>query len=94
MRVKPGQEKALKDEFDRWNRERGPKVKGAVASYVLSPEKRPGELLIVAIFQDRATYAANAQDPEQDRWYRRMREMLTADPEWTDGEIEGQTMKR
>ena len=36
---------------------------------------------------DRDAYRANASDPEQDRWYRRMREHLDADPEWTDGEL-------
>ena len=30
---------------------------------------------------------ANAADPEQNTWYRRMREQLEEDPWWEDGEI-------
>ena len=29
---------------------------------------------------------ANADDPERDRWYGRLRPLLPADPEWEDGE--------
>ena len=40
----------------------------------------------LAVFQDKASYSANADDPEQDGWYRRLRENLESDPEWEDGE--------
>ena len=30
---------------------------------------------------------ANADDPEQDKWYQEMRQHLEADPAWHDGEI-------
>ena len=29
----------------------------------------------------------NGRDPEEDRWYRQLRALLEADPEWEDGEI-------
>jgi hypothetical protein len=73
--------------MDEWDRERKPKVRGAIGGYLFKPDKRSGELIGVAVFRDRQSYQANAQDPEQDRWYRRFREHLTADPEWEDGEI-------
>ena len=41
-----------------------------------------------ASFQDRGTYDANADDPAMDAQYREYRELLEADPEWHDGEIE------
>ncbi len=40
----------------------------------------------MAVFSDKASYAANASDPEQDVWYGKFRDLLEADPEWEDGE--------
>lgn len=48
---------------------------------------RPGEAALVAIFTDRAARRANAKDPEQDRWYRRVREHPETNPMWEDAEI-------
>ena len=93
MLVKSGQEQTVIDMLEKWERERGSKVKGSVAGYILRPDNRAGELLLIGIFEDRATYEANAEDPEQDRWFRRLREMLDADPEWTDGDIFGGASK-
>jgi quinol monooxygenase YgiN len=87
MRLKPGSAPALMALMEDWGRDRKPHVAGAIGSYVLRPDNRPGEAVVVAIFTDRAAYQANAEDPEQDRWYRRLREHLEADPTWEDGEI-------
>jgi heme-degrading monooxygenase HmoA len=87
MRLKPGSQPALESLMEEWGRDFKPKVKGAVGGYVLRPDDRPNEAIVVAIFEDRAAYRANAESPEQDRWYRRMREHLEADPSWNDGEI-------
>jgi quinol monooxygenase YgiN len=89
MRPKPGSEQALLDFAKQWERERKPQVKGAVGGYLFRSEKNPGEYLMVAVFEDRGSYMANANDPEQDRWYRRMRELLVEDPTWEDGEVVG-----
>ncbi len=87
LRAKPGQREELRRLMSEWNRERKPSVRGARESYVLLPEAAPDEAILVAVFEDQASYRANAQDPEQDRWYRRLREYLAADPTWEDGEI-------
>ncbi len=87
LRPKPGSEPALMALIQEWGRDRKPHVHGAIGGYLLRPEKLPGEAVLVAIFADRAAYQTNAADPEQDRWYRRMREHLEADPSWEDGEI-------
>ncbi len=87
MHPKPGHEQTLIELNDEWQRERKPKVKGALGAYVLRPDNKPDEMILMAIFEDRQTYRANAEDPEQDRWFRRLREHLQADPEWEDGEI-------
>jgi len=87
MQPKPGQEQAVADFHRRWERERRPRVDGVVAAYVFKPRRQPGELIGVAVFDCAANYYKNADDPEQDRWYRRLRELLQADPEWNDGDV-------
>ena len=52
---------------------------------VLKSDRVPGEYLGVAVFKDRKSYTANAEDPEQDNWYRQIRQLLQSDPEWNDG---------
>ena len=86
MKVKPGQEQRVVDVFQEWETERRPKVEGVVAGFLFKPDKKPGELVGVAVFKDRASYMANANDPDQDKWYRKLRELLQADPAWEDGE--------
>ena len=87
IKVKPGQEQKLIDVFKEWDRDRKPKVSGVVHSLLLKPDKKPNELIGVAIFKDKATYSANADDPEQDKWYRQMREYLEENPSWEDSEF-------
>jgi hypothetical protein len=87
LKVKPGQEEKLLVLLQEWDRDRKPKVKGAVGGYVYKLEGRPNEYILVVLFQDRDSYVTNAEDPEQDRWYRRFRELLEVDPLWHDGEV-------
>lgn len=87
MKLKPGKEQELKGVLNEWERDRKPKIQGTVHSLVLQPDNKPGEVVGVAIFPDKASYRANAEDPEQDKWYKKMRELLEDDPEWEDGEF-------
>jgi quinol monooxygenase YgiN len=84
--VQPGKEQEFLAIGEQWTKERG-EATGQVAEYVFRSDGRSGEYYLVGIFRDRETYDANARDLETDRWYRRMRETLTADPEWHDGEV-------
>jgi hypothetical protein len=86
MKVKTGKESELLSMFQMWERERKPKVAGAIGSLVLKSDRVAGEFLGVAVFKDKKSYAANAKDPEQDKWYRQLRLLLQSDPEWNDGE--------
>jgi hypothetical protein len=89
LKVKPGEEQGLRAAQDRWWRERRPKVKGAVTSYLCKPVNGArDEQILIAIFDTKENYVANANDPEQDAWYQEFRSHLAADPEWTDVEIE------
>jgi quinol monooxygenase YgiN len=85
MRVKPGAEQQVLRLMEEWERDRKPKIRGALGSYLFRPDNRSGELIGVAVFRDQQSYRANGNDPEQDAWYRRLREQLQADPEWEDG---------
>jgi quinol monooxygenase YgiN len=87
MRPKPGSEKAFLALMDEWRKTRKAKIKGAVAAYTYRLDRDPGQLVMAVVFQDKKSYRANAEDPEQDRWYRKMRELLQSDPVWEDGEI-------
>jgi len=56
--------------------------------FVLYPDGKD-EVYIVAVFTDRETYYANANDPAQHERYLEYRALLEEDPTWTDGEISG-----
>ncbi len=87
IRPKAGKEQDVVRMLEEWDRERRPKVKGALGGYMYKLDK--GGLMGVVVFQSMEDYAANASDPQQDAWYRRFRDLLEADPEWNDGEIIG-----
>ena len=86
LKVKPGQEQAVADVLKEWETKLKPNIKGAVGGLLLKPDSGSGELLGAAIFQDKASYMANADNTEQHQWYMKLRDLLEADPEWTDGE--------
>ena len=87
LRVKAGKADEIGNWMDRWNRERAPRIKGPVATYVYRMDDEPQNLIAAVIFADKESYVANAEDPEQDRWFQEMRQLLEADPEWHDGEV-------
>ena len=86
IRVKVGHEDGLKQTMRDWNTERKPKVAGAMSGYLYQLDSDPQDWTMVALFQDKETYRANADDPDQDRWFRRLMEHLEAEPQWHDGE--------
>ena len=69
-----------------WNVERKPKVKGALSSYLFELDSDPQDWILVALFEDKESYEANADDPEQDKWFRQLMEHLDGEPQWHDGE--------
>ena len=84
IRPKGGDTTALRALLDEWNQEQRPKVPGAHEGYLFVPDAR-GPAFLLAIFDDVATYRANAETPAQHAWYLRLREQLEADPDWMDG---------
>ena len=62
---------------------------GFVASALYKADAGGQEYWLAVIFEDQASYRANAESPEQDARYRVMRSYLESDPEWHDGEVLG-----
>ena len=83
IRVKPENREAMRKVFERQNERQ---VEGFKNSYVLFENEGDGAWL-VAIFEDRATYDKNADDPAMHEQYVAYRALMEAEPEWHDGEI-------
>ena len=49
-------------------------------------EEEPWRFCLVIHFVDEESYRRNAASPEQDAFYRKLRDCLEDDPEWIDGE--------
>jgi len=62
-------------------------IPGQRATYVYRMENDPNMFMMAVIFDDRASYVANANSPEQNVRYLQMVDLLEGPPEWHDGEI-------
>lgn len=87
MQPSPGKAQELIDLEARWLDERQPQIAGYLNQYMLVPDAQSGEVLGIVIFDSEQNYRANAEAPEQNRWYEQMRALLSTDPEWHDGRI-------
>jgi hypothetical protein len=84
MVVKKENREALRAVFQE---DGGREIVGHTGTYVLM-ENDSDNVWLLAIFEDRATYDANADDPKMHETYVKYRALLEEDPEWHDGEIE------
>jgi len=84
-RVKPENRDALTKVLARQDADGMPA--GFVTAYTLY-ENDSDTAWLFAVFEDRAAYDANADDPAQNERYVEYRALMEDDPEWHDGEIE------
>jgi heme-degrading monooxygenase HmoA len=84
LRAKPG---AYEQLMDVGTQDPVPRVPGFVAQYVYRSDADSNEYWLAVVFESKEAYLANAASSTQDASYRRLRELLTIDPEWRDGEI-------
>jgi heme-degrading monooxygenase HmoA len=84
MVLKPGAEPQM-TALMREEEEAG--IPGERGSIVYRSDGDPNELFLAIVFESKEAYVANANSPEMHQRYLRYRELLTADPEWHDGEI-------
>ncbi len=84
MRLRPGAEAqiaALMRQYETLN------IPGQRMTYVYRMDNDPNTVMMAVIFDDKASYVANANSPEQNARYQQMVALLEAPPEWHDGEI-------
>ena len=62
------------------------KIEGFRGAWVMFPENREGEAVMVAMFENSELYWKNANDPEQDKRYQEFAQYFDSEPEWSDGE--------
>ena len=86
-RALPGKAQAVAEQMDKWQREQKPQAKGYVRSILVANNDNADEIMGAVRFDSSENYFANAGRPEQDAWYRELRALLTADPEWFDGTL-------
>ena len=82
MRLRPGVEPFFRAQFDALVHEQ---LKGWVSSTFYQSDTDPLDVWMVVAFDSKESYRANADRPNMDAIYRRMRGCLDADPEWHDG---------
>jgi quinol monooxygenase YgiN len=85
-RVKPENRDSLREVLAKQQTDGAPA--GFVNAYTLF-ENDSDTAWLFAIFEDRASYDKNADDPAQNERYVAYRALMEQDPEWHDGEIEG-----
>jgi hypothetical protein len=85
-RVRPEDREKLQEVFQRQGSRRT--IPGMVAAYTLFEDDGDTAWLF-AVFEDRAAYRTNADDPAQHQDYVEYRALMQDDPEWHDGEIHG-----
>jgi hypothetical protein len=88
VRPKEGKEAEVVAHFAEWWRVRSPRsVPEAVAAHVFKLVDRPDELMVPVVFETREAYEANARDPAQSYWHRKLVSLLQEEPKWIDGDV-------
>jgi hypothetical protein len=84
FRIKPGMEQRLQEHMKSYE---SLNVPGFVNTLVYKMDANANEYFMAVVFQDKASYVKNAEDPAQDARYRQFIAFLDGEPEWHDGEI-------
>ena len=84
MVLKPG----MRERFVAlWREIDAPGFPARVAEYLYQSDTDPDELYLAVVFASEEAYRKNAENPAMDASYRRVRELMAADPEWHDGAV-------
>ncbi|MDQ6847985.1 MAG: antibiotic biosynthesis monooxygenase [Candidatus Dormibacteraeota bacterium] len=82
--VKEGKEKELEQLSQELMREMPP---GGRTVVVYRADKNPREYWVASTWESKEAYTSNSNTPEQDARFRKLRDLMDADPEWHDGEV-------
>lgn len=83
IKVKPGKLDDLQSAMQPGSED----APGAVGIFVYQMDVDPSELYMVAVFESKEAYFANAERPETNANYEKILEFVESEPEWHDGEI-------
>jgi quinol monooxygenase YgiN len=84
MKLKPGSYEKMQELMKGFEEQ---PVKGFLFNTVFRSQKDPNEIWLVVGFEDEASYRANADNPRTNEMAEQYQKMMTAPPEWHDGEI-------
>ena len=84
FRIKPGKRDEM---LSLMSQDNNLDLAGWVADYVYQIDQDSNEFFLVAFLDNKETYSANADSPEQHERYLKRRALLEGDPEWNDGSI-------
>ncbi len=87
MKVQPGKIGDLKALMNARQEEARLKATGWVQTVVGERKDGSDEIWGVVTWDTSDNYYRNAQSPEQNQWYEKMRSLLSADPEWFDCDV-------
>ena len=90
-RVKPGHVDQVMGEMQTF--EESP-PDGWVYHTIFRSVDDPNEIWMSVVFESEDSYRRNASSPDMDREYRRMLEHLTEPPEWHDGNVIREAMRK
>ncbi|HWO94056.1 MAG TPA: antibiotic biosynthesis monooxygenase [Dehalococcoidia bacterium] len=84
MKAKPGMGQQLLDVArSQWEE----RIPGIVSECIYQADADGDEYWLTVVFESKEAYRKNAESPEQDARYRKLRALMAADPEWHDGEV-------
>ena len=86
MKAQPGKRQAVIDHFAQ-GEESTRESKGFVRAIVVTSNDDPDEVMAGVRFDSAENYNANSNDPRTGAWYRELRAMLAADPDWFNGTL-------
>lgn len=86
-KVKPERVDDFKALMDEWDRELRPNIWRGGAALIYQLEADPTTFIASAAAPSKKDYFEIADNPDQDKWFQRVRECLAEDPQWNDGEV-------
>ena len=90
-RVKPGHDKELTADMEKF--EDSP-PEGWKYHTVFRSTENPNEVWLCVVFDSEQSYKKNADSPEMNSEYKRLLEHLESEPEWHDGHVIHEAMRK
>lgn len=88
MKVQPGKVDEMKQLVrDRGAENRRQASAGWERTVVGQTKDDPNTLWVAVTWDTSERYYANAESPDQNEWYQKMRALLESDPEWFDCDV-------